>query len=124
MALTAAGLKYITNAIVGQGTPFNSANAYLGVGNGREAFNPAQTDLQGTSIRKKVDSGYPIVTAPTLTFKATFEPTEANFSWNEWGLFNAATGGVMLSRTVQSIGTKNSTQTWILEVDITFGTDN
>lgn len=124
MALTTAGLNFIANALVGQGVPFNSANAYLGVGNSRETFTPGQSNLQGASVRKKVDEGYPIVAGNTLTFKATFDPSDANFAWNEWGVFNSATGGVMLNRSVQSIGTKRDNQTWILEVDIMFGTDN
>ena len=121
MALTNAGLNHIVQAIVGQGTAFNTTNARLGVGNGSVAFNAAQTDLQGTSkLRKVMDAGYPIQNAPVVTFKSTFAPDEANFAWNEWGIFNASTGGVMLNRVVESNGTKQSNQTWILEVAITF----
>lgn len=121
MALTTAGLNYLAQATVGQGVPFNAANAHIGVGNGSGAFNVAQTDLQGTSkLRKAVDTGYPIVAPPTLTFKSTFLPSEANFAWAEWGVFNALSGGVMLNRVIESNGTKQSNQTWTLEVAITF----
>lgn len=121
MALTAAGVNAIAQAITGQGTFFNSANAYLGVGSGTAAFSSAQTNLMGSNARRKsMDAGYPIVTPPSVTFHATFEPHEANFAWNEWGIFNAETGGVMLNRVVESNGTKQSNQTWILEVSITF----
>lgn len=121
MALTTAGLNHIVQAATGQGTAFNAANSRLGVGNGTAAFAVAQTDLQGTSkLRKAMDSGYPVVAPPSLTFKSTFAPGEANFAWNEWGIFNASTGGVMLNRVVESNGTKQSNQTWILEVVVTF----
>ena len=125
MALTTAGVNYISQAVLGQGTPFNAANARLGVGNGSNVFAVSQTDLQGTSkLRKAMDSGYPTVTTPTITFKSTFQPDEANFPWNEWGIFNAATGGVMLNRVVESNGTKQDNQTWVLEVAVTFTVGN
>ena len=121
MALTTAGLNFLAQAAVGQGTPFNAANARLGVGSGSNLFEAAQADLQGTGkVRKAMDTGYPILDAPKITFKSTFEPSEANFPWNEWGIFNADTGGVMLNRVVESNGTKQSNQTWILEVEVTF----
>lgn len=121
MALTTAGINFIAQAAVGQGTPFDAANARIGVGNGTAAFSAAHIDLQGASkARKGMDTGYPIIEPPKLTFKSTFEPSEANFAWNEWGVFNAETGGVMLNRVVESNGTKQNNQTWILEVEITF----
>lgn len=121
MALTTAGLNFITQAVTGAGTPFNSANTRLGVGNGTTAFAVGQTDLQGASkFRKALDSGYPTVAGPTIALRATFAQSEANFPWNEWGIFNAATGGVMLNRIVESNGTKQSNQTWVLDVSITF----
>jgi len=125
MALTTAGINFLCLAAVGQGTPFNAANARIGVGNGTTAFDSNQNDLQGSSkLRKAMDTDYPIINAPMLTFKSTFLPEDANFSWNEWGVFNAATGGVMLNRVVESNGTKQSNQTWILEVAITFSIGN
>lgn len=121
MALTTAGINFLSQAAIGQGTVFNNANARIGVGNGTTAFAIGQTDLQGASkVRKGMDTGYPSITAPKVTFKSTFAQNEANFAWNEWGIFNAASGGVMLNRVVESNGTKQSNQTWVLEVEITF----
>lgn len=125
MALTTAGINFLASATLGQGTFFNAANARLGVGNSATAFSAAHTDLQGSSkFRKGMDSGYPVVAGPTITFKSTFEPSEANFEWNEWGIFNAASGGVMLNRVTENNGTKLSNQTWVLEVAITFSLGN
>ena len=125
MALTTAGVNFLAQATLGQGNFFNSTNARIGVGNGTTAFAVGQTDLQGTSkLRKVMDAGYPILNAPAITFKSTYGPGDANFAWNEWGIFNAATGGVMLNRVVESNGTKQSNQTWVLEVEVTFSIGN
>lgn len=125
MALTTAGVNFLAQATVGQGTPFSATNAYLGVGSGSNAFAVGQTDLQGEgTYRKAMDDGYPTVAPPSVTFKSTFDPTVANFPWNEWGIFNAETGGVMLNRVVESNGTKQSGQTWIMEVTVTFAIGN
>lgn len=125
MPITTAGINFLAQAALGQGTPFNADNARLGVGNGDGTFTVGQTDLQGDSkIRKAMDVGYPQIVTPAITFKSTFEPEEANFSWNEWGIFNAETGGVMLNRVVESNGTKQNNQTWVLEVTITLSIGN
>lgn len=121
MALTTAGINFLAQAAIGQGTVFSNTNARIGVGNGNAAFAASQTDLVGSSkVRKGMDAGYPTITPPVVTFKSTFAQSEANFAWTEWGIFNAATGGVMLNRVVESNGTKQSNQTWVLEVAITF----
>ena len=121
MALTTAGINYLAQAAIGQGTFFNNANAKIGVGDGTVAFTASQTDLQGSNkVRKGMDADYPTANQPVVTFRATFNPSEANFAWNEWGVFNASSGGTMLSRVVESNGTKQSNQTWVLEVSITF----
>lgn len=121
MALTTAGVNFIAQAAAGLGTPFNAANAYLGVGSGNSSFAAGQTDLLGSGkYRKAMDADYPVVTPPSITFRSTFAPDDANFPWEEWGIFNASTGGVMLNRVVESNGTKQSGQTWIMEVTITF----
>lgn len=121
MALTTAGINHISQTIIGAGTPFNHANAHIGVGDGTAAFTTAQTDLQGSNkVRKGMDGDYPTVAPPVVTFRSTFSPAEANFAWNEWAIFNAATGGVMLNRVVESNGTKQLNQTWTLEIEVTF----
>ena len=115
MALTTAGIKFLSQAAIGQGVPFNTANAHIGVGDGAAAFDTGQTDLQGTNkLRKGMDATYPTIDAPVVTFRTTVNPSEANFQWNEWGIFNAATGGVMLNRVVETNGVKQDNQTWIM----------
>ena len=125
MALTTAGINLISQTIIGHGIALDSANAYIGVGNGTAAFDVSQTDLQGDSkVRKGMDAGYPSVNPPSVTFRSIFTPEEANFDWREWGIFNGATGGAMLNRVVESNGTKLDNQTWILEVTVNFELGN
>lgn len=92
-------------------TAFNNANAALGVGNGTTAFSSAHTDLQGASkFRKAMDATYPSRAANVITWRSTFATGEANFAWEERGVFNTATlgSGQMLSRKVATILTKTS----------------
>ena len=132
MPLTNQALEIIADAVIGGSafTKFDNQNAYLEVGNGTAAFDPAQTDLQGSSkVRKPMDAGFPLRGAlidgeqrgpNVITFQATFSNEDANFEWREWGVFNAATGGQMLNRLVEDMGRKTSAATWQLLVDIEF----
>lgn len=122
MAMTTVGRDYIAQALVGEAfTAFNNANARIGVGDSSTAFAAGQTDLQAPAnkLRKAMDATYPQRAANILTFRATFGTGEANFAWNEWGVFNAASAGQMVNRKVESLGTKTSAQTWQLTVDLT-----
>ena len=122
MALTNAGRNHIAQAILGEAvTAFNNANAYIGVGDSSTAFAGSQTDLQAATnkLRKAMDASYPTRATNVLTFRATFATTDANYAWQEWGIFNASSAGTMLSRKVESLGTKTSAQSWQMTVDIT-----
>jgi hypothetical protein len=120
MPLTDAGRNHIATDLNGEAvTEFNNANANLGVGTSNTAFNKAQTDLLGTNFRKAMDATYPQRATNVITAKTTFAPGEANFAWEEWGYFNANAVGTMLSRKVESLGTKPPTQTWILTATLT-----
>jgi hypothetical protein len=121
MPLTDAGRNHIAQTLVGEAvTAFNNANARLGVGDSATAFSKAHTDLQGgNKFRKAMEGGYPTRATNVLTFRALFATGEANFAWNEWAVFNAASSGVMLNRLVEALGTKTSAQSWQLTVEIT-----
>ncbi|MMZ45256.1 hypothetical protein D3C76_334170 [compost metagenome] len=121
MPLTSSGAAFASRAIVGVATPvFDEANSHIGVGNGTGAFDATQTDLAGTSfVRKGMEAGYPKTMGDSIiAFRATFEANEANFPWEEWGVFNAAEQGVMLNREVEYNGTKLEGQLWILQVEL------
>jgi len=99
-------------------TPFNNANARIGVGDSTTAADATQTDLLGTNkAYSGMDAGYPTYgTDQKIVFRSTFGEAEANFDWNEWVVDNGA--GVTLNRKVDSMGTKTQ-GSWTLEVSIT-----
>jgi hypothetical protein len=93
----------------------------LAVGDSSAVFAQTQTDLQASTnkLRKGMDSTYPTRSSGTLTFRSTFATSDANYPWNEWGVFDAMSAGVMYGRKQESLGTKTSAQTWQLTATIT-----
>ncbi len=123
MPLTNAGRDFIAAAIIADGppTPFDEANAFIGVGDSATAYAAGQTDLQAASnkFRQAMESTYPTRAGNVLTFRSLFGTGSANFHWQEWALFNDAAAGEMLSRKVEDLGTKTSAQSWLLTTTIT-----
>ena len=124
MALTNAGVNLIASLLIGgAGTVFSNANAYIGVGDGTGSFATTQTDLLGTNkFRNPMDGGFPTISSNVLVFQSTFATGNANFNWNEWGVFNNSSGGTMLNRVQETLGTKASTQAWQFNVTLTVST--
>lgn len=125
MPLTDAGRNHLVQAGIGAAvTAFNNANAHIGVGDSATAFAAGQTDLQASTnkLRKAMDATYPSGATNVITFRSTFGTSEANFAWQEWGVFNASSAGTMLNRKVESLGTKTSAQSWQFTVTLTFTT--
>lgn len=123
MGSTTAVMSVAAAALKGEAiTAYDTANAHLGVGNGNTGFSAAHTDLQGASkTRKAMDDTYPQRTGAALTFQATFGTSEANYAWEEWGVFNAASAGTMLQRKVESLFTKTNVMSAVLQVQVTLG---
>lgn len=127
MALTTIGATVIASALVQDGVYnlFGNASAALGVGDSSTGFSAAQTDLQASTnkLRKQmVDASYPSRATAAITLRSLFGTTEANWTWNEWATFNtggAASGGQMLQRKVENLGTKTSAQSWQLTATLT-----
>jgi hypothetical protein len=122
-ALTNGGGSCLWQTLIGNGTGtagqaltyFNNANAALGVGTSTSAFAATQNNLIGTRDRNGMDATYPLHSdgtssgSLTITFRSTFGTGDANFAWEEFGVFNSATDAVgrMLTRKVSSNGTKS-----------------
>jgi hypothetical protein len=122
MALTNAGRDLIAADIIGEAvTEFSNANAHIGVGDSSTAFAAGQTDLQAATnkLRKAMDATYPQRTNNVVTFRSTFATGDANWAWQEWAVFNASSSGTMLSRKVESLGTKTSAQSWQMTATLT-----
>jgi uncharacterized cupin superfamily protein len=118
------GLQALIDLLAGLATvtKWDNANARLGVGDSNATESATQTGLQGTNkYWKGMDTGYPTRTNQTCEWRATFGGTEANFSWQEFTVVNAADDtGKNLNRKVADKGTKSSGETWVLSLQITF----
>lgn len=122
MGMTNAYRDFVAQQTIGEAvTTFANANARLGVGDSTTAFAATQTDLQAATnkLRKAMEATYPTRATNVLTFRSLFATGDANFAWQEWGVFNAASAGTMMSRKVESLGTKTSAQSWQLTTTIT-----
>ena len=122
MGMTNAFRDHLATTTIGAAvTAFDNANAKIGAGDSATAFAATQTDLQAATnkFRKGMEATYPQRAGNVLTFRALFATGEANFAWNEWGIFNAASAGTMMSRKVESLGTKTSAQSWQMTATIT-----
>ncbi|MEM2612444.1 MAG: hypothetical protein QXJ45_07510 [Thermoproteota archaeon] len=117
------GINFIWSIVCGATglTPFNNANAHIGVGDGTAAASPSQTGLQGVNkTYKPMDTGYPIYGSDQKAiFRSTFGANDANYTWNEWTVANGnSDAAINLNRKVESLGTKASGSTWVLEVQL------
>lgn len=108
-------------------TPYNNANAFIGVGDSVTAAAATQTDLQAASNKARVamDATYPLntdgatSTNASAVFRSTFNTSTGNYAWQEWGVFNATSAGRMFNRKVESLGTKTSSASWQFSVTLT-----
>lgn len=105
--------------IGGGGTAHSNTNAKLRVGNSSTAVVQTQTGLLGAStFTMNMDATYPQITGANnqnVLFQGTAGTTEANFDWNEFGLSD---GTELFNRQVSAQGTKQSGQTWILQLEL------
>jgi hypothetical protein len=129
------GVSNLWQCLIGNGTGtaaqtltfFNNGNAHIGVGDSNTAAAATQTDLQAATnkLRKAMEATYPQHTdgvtsgAASIVFRSLFGSSDANFAWEEWGVFNGSSGGRMLNRKVESLGTKASGSTWTFTVTLT-----
>ena len=118
------GIQLLEDIITGLDTTSNkwdSDHANLGVGNGTTSENASQTGLQGTQIKYKgMDDGFPSRSGQTISWRATFGDTEANFAWEEFTVANGDDNSATnLNRKRESKGTKSGGN-WTLTLQITF----
>ena len=113
-----AGINFLWNCVTsGSCSPPFGSSSQICVGNGTTTPSASQTGLTGSqTFCQSQDPGYPIVNQNQVTFEATYNPNDANFDWEEWGVSN---GQVFLNRAQVSLGTKSSPQTWIFQVTLT-----
>ena len=119
--LLTAGATAMWNRLAGLGavTAFDGVSGHLCVGSGTQSADNGQTDLQGASKTRKAFDAAPTISSSGFTAVTTFTVADANHAWEEAGVANAAVGGVLLNRVVQSFGTKTSSLQWVLTASLT-----
>lgn len=128
--LLGGGVSCLWQALIGNGTAtagqaltyFNNTQGAIGVGDSATAASVTDTDLLAASnkLRKGMNASFPAHTdgtsapAQSIQWQSTFSTAEANWAWNEAGVFNSASSGTgrMLNRKVTSMGTKTSSSSW------------
>lgn len=103
--LTNTGGALVEDLLMGAGgTAFNNANSNIGSGDSATAVNATHTDLQAASnkLRKGMVATFPSRAGQIITFQSSFTTSEANWQWNEMGVFNANAAGTMLCRALVS----------------------
>jgi hypothetical protein len=114
-----AGLAYIISRMVGTAKP---AISHMALGAGTMAAAASQTDLIAMlGVREALDSTTISGTNnEKVVYVASFEAGDATGAVTEAGLFNAASGGDMLCRTVFAVVNKAAddtmTVTWTITV--------
>lgn len=126
--LTTAGLTRLTSLLTGGGGQAATSTATrLGVGDGTTAAAIGDTDLSaasGSSHRyfQVMDATYPTVGGGTITCKASYDGSTANFQWAEWAIdigSPGVSGGAIVNtcllnhKTSAALGTKSG-GTWAL----------
>jgi hypothetical protein len=109
------GLEFICSRMAG-----TSANvmSHMALGSGTTAAAAGQTDLVSIlGSREALDSSTP--SSNTIAYIASFEASEGTGAVTEAGIFNAASGGDMLCRTVFSVVNKEADDTMSVTWTIT-----
>ena len=114
-----SGLAYIVSRM--QGTA-SSVMSHMAVGTGTTAAADAQTALVTESARVALTSTTIVTTSVTddsIQYVATFNPGTGSAALTEAGLFNAASAGTMLARTVFPVINKGELDTLTITWKIT-----
>jgi hypothetical protein len=98
-----AGLNFICDRMKNDET----AMSHMGLGSGTTAADASDTSLESQlGSREVLDSD--TVSGSTITYTSSFEANDATGSVTEAAIFNAASGGTMLCRTVFAVVNKAS----------------
>lgn len=135
--VTNGGVSALWGFAIGNGTTtaeqpltyYSNARATIGVGDSSTAAAATQFDLQAATnkFRQGMEATYPTHTDGTqsITFRSLFATGNANFAWQEWGVFNGTTAAGsstaasrMLNRKVENLGTKTSAASWQFTVTL------
>ena len=113
-----AGLAYIISRMVGVA---KSVMSHMAVGSGTSAAAAGDTDLGNLLGSRKALDSTTISGAnnESVIYVCTFSPGEGTGAVTEAGIFNAASSGDMLCRTVFAVVNKAATDTMVITWTIT-----
>jgi hypothetical protein len=113
-----AGLAYITSRMVGVA---KNVMSHMAVGSGTSAAAAGDTDLGNLLGSRKALDSTTISGAnnESVIYVCTFSPGEGTGAVTEAGIFNAASSGDMLCRTVFAVVNKAATDTMVITWTIT-----
>lgn len=115
------GINLMLNLLSGgPGTAFTNATAHIGVGDGEDEEDQAQTSLLGPNkTYAPMENGFPYVAGGEIFFRSVFGPDQANYNWREFTVANSnSDAGVNLNRKVKVEGTKAQGQVWTLDLSV------
>jgi hypothetical protein len=98
------GQHWIATRIVGGG----KAVSHIEVGTGTSPVASTDTRLQ-SPLHRQALKATPTVANNTITFTAHLAEGQATGPITEYGLFDAATGGILVARMVEAVVTKSAT---------------
>ena len=99
---------------------FSNSKATIGVGDSTTAAQAGQTDLQASTNKTytSMETGFPSISNGTITFRASFEISEANYAWEEF-VVKQSDSAICLNRKCYSAGTKTAAEQWFMNIAIT-----
>jgi len=113
--VVSAGLTFICSRMAGTSAGVMS---HMALGSGTTAASAGQTDLVSIlGSREALDSTS--ASSNTITFVSSFEAAEGTGAVTEAGVFNAASSGTMLCRTVFAVVNKQADDTMSVTWTIT-----
>jgi hypothetical protein len=84
--LTTSGMERLAELIIGDAISLNGNSVRIGVGDSPETENVADTNLGDNEYYEVMENDFPQADGGLLTFRAEFGDSDANFTWNCWGL--------------------------------------
>ena len=112
-----AGKEWVASRMVGTSAGVRS---HMGIGTSTTAAAAGQTALVSEhSDGRNALTGTPSATNATVTYAATFAATECTGAITEAGIFNAASSGSMLCRTVFSVINKSASDSMTISWEVT-----
>lgn len=120
--VVSAGLAFIAQAMLKTTTNTPAAMTHMAVGTGVTAAAAANTALGTESARVALTSATNVTTTVTndsVQYVATFNPGTGTAALTEAGIFNAASAGTMLCRTVFAVINKGALDTLTITWKVT-----